>query len=114
VEDGFVADGEFVVSGGDGEVTFESVNSAFDGMPGSVVVRAESGRAAASATVVLAVLLLLVCWFGDGAGDAASTEVGAIGAGAVALVGPDLVGPCAGTACADARDVDDTGLRRRP
>jgi hypothetical protein len=113
VEDGFVADGELVVSGGDGAVTFESVDSAFDGVPGSVVVRAEPGRAAASATAVLAVLLL-VCWFGDGAGDAASAEVGAIGAGAVGLVGPDLVRPCAGTACADARDVDDTGLRGRP
>jgi len=30
VEDGFVADGEFVVSGGDGAVAFESVDSAFD------------------------------------------------------------------------------------
>jgi hypothetical protein len=54
VEDGFVADGEFVVSGGDGAVAFESVDSAFDGVPGSGVVRAEPGRAAASAAAVLA------------------------------------------------------------
>jgi hypothetical protein len=105
VEDGFVADGEFVVSGGDGAVAFESVDSAFDGVPGSVVVRAEPGRAAAEAAAVLAVVLL-VCWFGDGAGDAASAQVGAVGLGAVGLVGPDLVGSCAVTACADARDVD--------
>ncbi len=86
-------------------MAFESVDSAFDGVPGSVVIRAEPGRAAASAAAVLAVLLL-VCWFGNGAGDAASAQVSAVCAGAVGLVGPDLVGPCAGTACADARDID--------
>jgi hypothetical protein len=58
VEDGFVAEGEFVVSGGDGPVAFESVDSAFDGVPGSVVVRAEPGRAAASA----AAFLRWCCW----------------------------------------------------
>jgi hypothetical protein len=47
------------------------VDSAFDGVPGSVVVRAEPGRAASSAAAVLAVLLL-VCWFRNGAGDGAS------------------------------------------
>jgi hypothetical protein len=35
-----------------------------------------------------------------------SAQVSAVCAGAVSLVGPDLIGPCAGTACADARDVD--------
>ena len=93
MEDGFVSDGEFVVSGGDGAVAFESVDSAFDGVPGSVVVRAEPGRAVASAAAVLAVLLL-VCWFGNGAGDAASAQVGAVCAGAVGLVGPDLRAVC--------------------
>ena len=92
-----------VVSGGDGAVAFESVDSAFDGVPGSVVIRAGTWEGRPPRRPAVLAVLLLVCWFGNGAGDAASAQVSAVCAGAVGLVGPDLVGPCAGTACADAR-----------
>jgi hypothetical protein len=39
-------------------------------------------------------------------GSAGASSAVHCATGAVGLVGPDLVGPCAGTACADARDVD--------
>ena len=48
----------------------------------------------------------LVGAFGDGVRNAASSQVGADAAGAVALVGDDVVGPGAGPARTGARDVD--------
>jgi hypothetical protein len=48
----------------------------------------------------------LVGWFGDRGGDAASTQVGAVGTGAVGLVGPDPDRPLAGPAGAEPRDAD--------
>ena len=46
LDDGFVADGEFVVSGGDGAVAFASVDAALDSVSLLVVDRAEHGRSA--------------------------------------------------------------------
>lgn len=49
VDDGLVADGEFVISGRDGAVAFESVDVTFHSMTGAVVVGVELVRATAAA-----------------------------------------------------------------
>ena len=50
--------------------------------------------------------MLLVGLLRDGAGDPAFAQVGAETAGAVGLVGDDLVGSATGSATSDARDAD--------
>ena len=71
VHGGFVADGEFVVAGGDGPVALEAADAALDGVPLLVDLWVERWRAASGAAPVLAVAGL-VSWFGDGAADSAA------------------------------------------
>ena len=83
VHGGFVADGEFVVAGGHGPVALaaDAASTAWR----SCSVGVEGGRAASARPCS--------CGGGsgrllrDGAGDAPSAQVGAVGAGAVGLVG---------------------------
>jgi hypothetical protein len=96
LEGGFVADGELVVPGGHGTVPFEPVDAALDGVALPVVKRAERGRPATPAAPVLAVTDL-VGLLRNRATDTASTQVGAVGARAVGIVGPHPVRPCART-----------------
>jgi hypothetical protein len=63
---GLVADGEFVVSGGESPVVFEFVDTAFDRVPVLVDSRVECGWPAALATTMFAVCGL-VGRDGDGA-----------------------------------------------
>jgi hypothetical protein len=97
VDGGLVADGELVVAGGEGAVAFEPVDAAFDGVPLLVDLSVEGGRAAAVSASPLAVgdtITLL----GDGGFDAAAAQPGAVGAGAVGLVGQDPARAGAGPA----------------
>jgi len=81
LEGGFVADGELVESRSDGAVAFAPVDAALDGVTPPVVDRAELRRPAAPGAPVLAVTDL-VGLGRDRAPDAASAQVGAVGAGA--------------------------------
>jgi hypothetical protein len=82
VDGGFVADGEFVVSGGNGPVALEPVDAALDSVPLLVMFGVERWRAAA-------VPGRGSCGCGSGrlsrdsAPDPAFAQVGAVGAGAV-------------------------------
>ena len=78
VDGGFVADGELLVAGGDGAVALEAVDAAFDGVALFVVFGIEGGRAAAVPAFARAVADL-VGLVGDGAPDAASAQVSAVG-----------------------------------
>src|SRR5689334_22179383 len=82
---GFVADGEFVVFGGDGSVAFEPVDAAFDGVSLFVDFLVE-GWSATSAPAAFLVVADLVCFLRDGAADASLPQVGAISARTVRLV----------------------------
>src|SRR2546430_13216456 len=77
VEGGFIADGQLVIAGGDGPVALEPVDPAFDRVAQLVRVRVERRRAASDAAFVLAVADL-VDFLRDGAGDLASSQVGAV------------------------------------
>jgi hypothetical protein len=55
VDGGFVADGEFVVPGGQGPVALEAADAAFDGVPLFVDLGVEGWRPTALAALVLAV-----------------------------------------------------------
>ncbi len=105
LDDGFVADGEFVVSGGEGAVAFESVDAALDSVSLLVVHRAEHGRSASPAALVLA-MADLVGLERDRAADTASAQVGAVGAGPVCLVGADPGGASSRMSRPDAGHTD--------
>ncbi len=104
MDGGLIADGEFVVAGGDGPVAFEPVDAAFDGVPLFVDLRVEGGWPAAVVAPVLAVLKA-VSLLGDGGGDAASAQVAAVGARPVGLVAQDPVWAGAGPARAQPETV---------
>jgi hypothetical protein len=74
-----VADGEFVVAGGEAAVAFERVDAAFDGVPVLVGFRIERGWSAATAASSLAVRGM-VDRDRDGRADAAPGEPGPVGA----------------------------------
>jgi hypothetical protein len=90
VDDGFVADGELVVAGGDSPVALEPADAALDCVTLLVELWVKGRRAASGAAPVLAVADL-VSRFGDSGADAATPQVGAVGAGAVGLIAQDAV-----------------------
>jgi len=90
----FVTDGEFVVPGGDGPVALEAVDPALDRMPPLVVVLLEL-RGPPAARAALLPVADAVRRDGDRGFDPASTQVGAVVAGVVRLVGPHPVRPLA-------------------
>ncbi len=87
---GFVADGEFVVPRCHCAMSLEAVDAALDRVALFVVFPVELRWSASAGAEVLAVADL-VRLLRDGAGDPASVQVGAVGAGSVGLVAPDLV-----------------------
>jgi hypothetical protein len=105
VDGGFVADGEFVVSGGDGAVAFEPVDAALDGVALLVDLRVERWWTAAVGSFVLAVADL-VGFLRDGAPDTPPSQIAAVGSGSVGLVRQRSIRSGAGPAAADAGDSD--------
>jgi hypothetical protein len=55
VDGGFAAVGQLVVPGGDGTITLEPADAAFDGVAGLVQLGVEGGRAPAARPLVRAV-----------------------------------------------------------
>ena len=86
---GFVADGEFVVPGGDGAVAFEPVDAALDG----VALPVESGSKAGGRPPFdpFFAVGVLVGLDRDGRLDPAAAQVAAVGLRGVRLVGQDPV-----------------------
>jgi len=105
VEGGFVADGELVVSGGDGAVALEPADPAFHGVAGLVQFRVEAGRPATGAALVLAVADL-VGFLRDRAGDLRPPQVRAVGPGPVGLVRQHPARPGPRVPAARPRDAD--------
>ena len=97
VHGGLVADGELVEASGHRPMPLEPVDAAVDGMPGFVVLTVKGRRPTTGAAAGGAVTGL-VGRFGDGAFDAASPQVRAVGPGGVRLVAADPVRPSAWTA----------------
>jgi hypothetical protein len=95
---GFVADGEFVVPGGDGAVAFEPVDAALDGVALLVDLPVEGGWSAALGAQ-LAAVGVLVGLARDGRPDPAPAQVTAVGLAGVGPVGQDPVrtGACPAT-----------------
>jgi hypothetical protein len=107
---GLVADGQLVVPGGHRPLPLEPVDPALHRMPQLVEHPVKGGRAAAppaSGPPVGGLVVLLR----DGGPDAPAAKVGAIGPGAVGLVGQHPVGPGAGPPRAQARHPDATKHR---
>lgn len=111
---GFVADGEFVVSGGHGAVAFEPVDAALDGVALFVGFGIEGGWAS-TAVALGSAIAGLVAFLGDGAADPAPAQVGTIGPAPVGLVRQDPVraGAWAPTATARHPQAMEHGLKLR-
>ncbi len=93
--------GGFVVAGGDAAPLLQSVEAAFHDVAALVELFVEGRRAPAVAAAPEPVADL-VGPLGDGVADAALSQPGADGFGAVALVAQDVGGPHAGPSWADA------------
>jgi len=105
VDCGGVADGEFVVAGGEPAVVFEVVEAALDGVSVLVPCWVEGWGSAAGGAASSSVSGL-VGWHGDGRRDLVSSEPGAVGAGGVGLVGEDSLGSLPGASGSGAGDAD--------
>src|SRR3954464_7316215 len=92
LDGGVVADGELVVSGGEGAVLFVPVDAALDGMPLLVVVSVER-RWPTSGRALRAAVGQLVGFVRNGRRDAASAQVGAVAAAGVGPIGQHPVRP---------------------
>lgn len=101
----WVADGEFLVPGGDRAVTLEAIDPAFDRVPLPIVDLVELRRPATVGAALLAVADL-VGLVRDRAADPASPQVGAVLARGIRLVRPHAIGPGAGSARPDAGHAD--------
>ncbi len=102
---GEVADGEFLVAGGDGAVLFESVAATLDGVAVSVDLTVER-RWSPACTAAIAAVSCLICRDRDRGGDATLAKVGAVGGRGIRLVRQYPVRTHACPAATDARYPD--------
>lgn len=86
--------GPFLVACGDGAEAFETIDGSLNCVALLVAFAVEPGGAATAGTAVASVSALVES-FGDGVRDAASSQVAAVFAGCVGLVGHDMLGPAA-------------------